>query len=145
MGLDQYAYAVRPHANNTDFEWGWEAHEQDYDSKVTKIAQWRKHSDLQGWMENLWLTKRTVAGDPPQPEAEGWFAGTVVFNCDPIRITLTDLEQLETAVNRQELPETTGFFFGQSGPEDKADDLLFIANARKQIADGLEIYYTSWW
>jgi len=138
MGLDQYAYAVRPAPTSTDFYF-------DSSEEPRCIAQWRKHSDLQGWMENLWLQKRTQAGDPPQPDSSGFFEGRVVFNCDPVRLTLTDLEQLETAVNRDELPETTGFFFGASLPEDKADDLAFIAEARQAIADGMDIYYTSWW
>lgn len=145
MGLDQYAYAVRPHSDNIEFGWAWEAHDQDYDSKVFKIAQWRKHSDLQGWMENLWVTKRTLAGDPPQPSEDGMFAGDLGFNCEPVRLSLTDLEQLETAVNRDELPETSGFFFGRSTPERKDNDLVFIRTARDYIADGCDIYYTSWW
>lgn len=73
------------------------------------------------------------------------FAGDLGFNCEPVRLSLTDLEQLETAVNRDELPETSGFFFGRSTPERKDNDLVFIRTARDYIADGCDIYYTSWW
>ena len=38
MGLDQYAYKVVAH---------------DEDNR-DEIAYWRKHPNLQGWMEQLW-------------------------------------------------------------------------------------------
>jgi hypothetical protein len=40
---------------------------------------------------------------------------------------------------------TTGFFFGESRPEEKQDDLDFIQKARAAIADGKKVFYTSWW
>jgi hypothetical protein len=87
MGLDQYAYAacaVLP---------GLELAEGD----IEKIGEWRKHNRLQGWMEALYRDK---GGD-----AE-------VFNCVDVDITLDDLDALETAINGRDLPQTSGFFFG---------------------------------
>ena len=37
MGLDQYAYVLRE------------------DGETLEIARWRKHPDLHGWMEKLWV------------------------------------------------------------------------------------------
>ena len=157
MGLDQYAYAIAPHRDNTDtsFVWRW-AHESDevtetrlaeadYDRRVVKIAQWRKHADLQGWMERLWIEKMTAAGTPPQPETDGWFAGQVVFNCQPVRLTLADLKRLGDDTAGDGLPHTEGFFFGQSTYEDRADVFAFLKSARQAIAQDMEVYYDSWW
>jgi len=136
MGLDQYAFVVPKSEKNTDFT---------FTGSARTITYWRKHPDLQGWMENLWVAKRTAAGNPPQPEVGGWFNGEIMFNGEPVRVTLTDLDQLETAVNRDELPETTGFFFGKSLPEDRLIDLAFIADARYAISEGFDVYYDSSW
>jgi hypothetical protein len=146
MGLDQYAYAVRPHSDNTDFGWAWEAHEQDYDSKVHNIAEWRKHSDLQGWMEALYLRKCDEQGVEPRMGAEGsWFEGQVTFNCQPLRLSYQDLLDLREAVNDDALPETEGFFFGQSDDYHKEQTVKFIEDALRAIGQDMTIYYDSWW
>ena len=120
MGLDQYAYAVMPNKENTDLSIA---------GATTEIAYWRKHPNLQGWMEALYVNK----------------GGTDTFNCTPVRLTDEDLDALESAVMGDDLPETTGFFFGESWPEDKKDDLAFIDKAREAMAQDMEIYYDSWW
>jgi hypothetical protein len=146
MGLDQYAMAVMPHKENTDFSIYWNRRDIEApDGAVTELAYWRKHSDLQGWMEDLWIAKRELAGNPAQPEEEGWFAGEIVFNCQPLRLTFQDLAYLEQAVIGDDLPHTTGFFFGASMPEDKDDTLAFIEKARQAIGCDMEVYYDSWW
>jgi len=127
MGLDQYAYAVMPHPNNTDLSYVW-THEQSED-KVFLIAQWRKHPNIQGWMEKLYESK----------------GGEGVFNCQPVRVTFQDLINLKYAVMNEKLPVTQGFFFGESLPEDREDDLKFIEDAMKAIGQDMEIYYDSWW
>jgi hypothetical protein len=43
------------------------------------------------------------------------------------------------------LPQTSGFFFGESRPEDTLDDKRFIETARQALRDGYTIYYSSWW
>ena len=127
MGLDQYAYAVMPHPNNTDLSYVW-THEQSED-KVFLIAQWRKHPNIQGWMEKLYESK----------------GGEGVFNCQPVRVTFQDLVNLRHAVINEKLPVTQGFFFGESFPEDREIDLKFIDDAMKAIGQDMEIYYDSWW
>jgi len=69
-----------------------------------------------------------------------------VFNCQPLRLNISDLEQLETAITRGELPESGGFFWGDDGSEYyKEQDLAFIAAAREAISKGYQVYYDSWW
>ena len=122
MGLDQYAFARKgePIRNRLETEYEVE----------NEIAYWRKHPNLQGWMENLWRKK----------------GGEGEFNCVEVELTFEDLEQLETAIERAELPETQGFFFGfNSDDEYKENDQEFIREARQHIADGYKVVYTSWW
>ena len=69
-----------------------------------------------------------------------------MFNNQMLRLTISDLEQLETAVVRGELPPTSGFFFGDNADEKyKEQDLKFIQYARKAIENGKHIYYCSSW
>ena len=136
MGLDQYGYAVMPHKDNNDFEYAWQDNANP--EAVVLIAQWRKHADLQGYMENLFYEKKEQAGEPVEYGWEG-------FNCQPLRLTLQDLVNLEEAVKQKDLPLTTGFFFGQSCEEDMEDDLAFIEEAKNAMASDMEIYYSSWW
>ena len=69
------------------------------------------------------------------------------FNCVPVKITLEDLDALEEAVRGGKLPNTSGFFFGESfGDEGEiSHDLEFIGKARDAINAGKSVYYTSWW
>lgn len=146
MGLDQYAFAVMPHKENTDFSIYWQREGVERpEGAVTDIAYWRKHANLQGWMEDLWIRKMNEAGTPPKVQTEGWFAGEIVFNCQPVRLTIQDLADLEQAVLEDDLPYTQGFFFGESHPEDLEDTLTFIAKAREAIGFDMEVYYDSWW
>ena len=133
MGLDQYAYAT-PEGTETQEE----------------LAYWRKHNRLQGWMEQLWEDK----GRPNyEPQNNG---GLGDFNCVPVELNLSDLEQLEAHVENKALPETGGFFFGSDsfgwttedgeeyGENDyhyKEDDLQFIEKARKAIEEGKKVFY----
>lgn len=140
MGLDQYAFAVEKNEANTDFSFvGAE------EGNVNEIAYWRKHPNLQGYMKEVWLRKRIAAGDPPQPETEGWFKGEIVFNCTPVRLTLEDIEELKQAIMGEALPTTTGFFYGESRPKDAKLDIAFVRAAKKAIAEGKDVYYDSWW
>lgn len=60
MGLDQYAYAVMPSGNNTDFSYDWDINTQP--DKVDLLVQWRKHPNLQKWMEDLYIKKSQEQG-----------------------------------------------------------------------------------
>lgn len=118
MGLDMFAHTrdTKP-PKPTDFE----LNEDD-----NELFYWRKHPNLHGWMECLYRAKGGIDAD---------------FNCVPVEITLEDLDRLETAT----LPETQGFFFGVTTPEDLEKDKVFITKAREALNDGLFVYYSSWW
>lgn len=139
MGLDQHATARKGEPTRTEREVEY----TDLDGKTHKqtevdviyedqmqLAYWRKHPNLQGWMENLWREK----------------GGEGEFNCVDVELTAADLEQLETSIEGKELPATEGFFFG-SGSDDyyKEGDLEFIREARAAIKQGYTVIYNSWW
>ena len=129
MGLDMYAWKVKAEDALGDFSI---AKDEEGQSKIEEMFYWRKHHDLHGWMENLYRQK---GGEKDS------------FNCVPVRLTEDDLFELEQDVRRKELPETTGFFFGNN-PQDKESikhDLEFIKKARTAINEGYAVYYDSWW
>jgi len=130
MGLDQYA-AIKLDTKDVD---------GNYESE--ELAYWRKHPHLQGFMENLWEQKgrpnANVSSDENPFGSE--------FNCVDLELTLEDIDALEASVKGDELPETGGFFFGDDSSEHyKEADLEFCANARKALADGQTVVYSSWW
>lgn len=106
----------------------------DYDLPgSTLIHRWRKHPDLHGWMERRWNAMR-------------WNKKRRPFNSDDrVPLSAQDLDALEHAVRHGHLPKTTGFFFGESTGDEIEDDLAFIEAARKELAAGKFVYYTSWW
>ena len=139
MGLDQYAFARKGEPIETTEDYTY----QDFDGNTHteqrtsvsyeeehEVAYWRKHPNLQGWMENLWRSKGN--------EGE--------FNCVDVELTLEDLAALEIDLGNQDLPETQGFFFGNNSDDYyKEGDLEFIREARQYLSDGYKIVYTSWW
>ncbi len=135
MGLDQYAYASS------------EIKSEDRE----ELAYWRKHNRLQGWMEQLWEKKG-------RPHFDSVTNPLGDFNCQPVELTLSDIEQLEAHVERTSLPETGGFFFGDDsynyededlnqsgGYYHKETDLEFITLAREALQKGKKVFYDSWW
>jgi hypothetical protein len=146
MGLDMYAYSV-PEADVVDDF----AYKKD-SPNVKRIAYWRKHHDLHGWMTRLWMSKVTVAS----AVSKGINALTGLsdanptpddFNCTPVRLTLEDLAELREDVVSDNLPATNGFFFGDNPPDEetKAEDIKFIEDAAELIKNGHAVYYNSWW
>jgi hypothetical protein len=99
-------------------------------SEVQELFYWRKHPDMHGLMESIYREK---GGD-----AES-------FNCVPVQITEDDLERIASHVIDETLPETQGFFFGESTEEDRDDDIQFLKKAREAISSGYTIWYDSWW
>jgi hypothetical protein len=113
MGLDQTAFL------------------KSGDNEPVEITYWRKHPNLQGWMERLYRSKGGTEKD---------------FNCVAVDLTLTDITRLMQDVVMNALPPTEGFFFGgDSDDHYKAQDLEFCNKAIKEILAGNEVFYTSWW
>jgi hypothetical protein len=122
MGLDMYAFAVAKNDGNEMFGIA-------EDADKTELAYWRKFNALHGWMED-------------RAREEG-FDGT--FNCVPFQLSPALIDQLESELGSLEPRE--GFFFGSQTlePEDIADTVRFINDAREQFAEGNDVYYDSWW
>ena len=121
MGLDMYAFAVPA---------GTDLGDEDVVGKQ-ELAYWRKFNALHGWMEQLYHSK----------------GGNETFNCVAVQLTEVDLNELERAIGENTLKPTEGFFFGEQTiyPEDIEATKEFIADAREQLADGMDVYYDSWW
>ena len=114
---------------------------REFENKTTtkprEIMYWRKHPNLQGWMEALWLRKGG------SNEGSEW--GTN-FNGVELELTYEDLEELERAVVHEQLPSTSGFFFGDNADEYyQEQDLQFIKEAKAEIFCGLKVFYNSSW
>ena len=150
MGLDQYAYAATK-ARARD-EW-YEGAEFDEDSrefvnrsmtKPLELAYWRKHPNLQGWMEELWVAKGKPMTDGSEPpEVTNWGVG---FNGVELELTMEDIDSLEHDILNNNLPSTTGFFFGDNGDEYyREQDLKFVREARANLFLGLKVFYNSSW
>lgn len=136
MGLDQYAY-VAARANQGDEYWA-EYDLPDNEKTVEKpreLAYWRKHPNLQGWMQKLWKNK---VGEET--------AAHNSFNGIELELTWEDLDLLEQDVNHKRLPETDGFFFGSDADDYyREQDLKFIREARAELFLGLKVFYNSSW
>jgi hypothetical protein len=134
MGLDMYAYtATRAGQKNEFYETSDYVDGEFVNAKVAKprkIAYWRKHPNLHGWMQRLWES-RGNSGD---------------FNGDELELTWADLDALEQAVTHGQLPTTGGFFFGNPCNEHyRKQDLEFIKNARAELFMALKVFYNSSW
>lgn len=143
MGLDQYAFATLAEKIGdavVDFPHSFGISKYDINAQpAIQLAYWRKHPNLHGWMQRLYLAK---GGKPPREDGMG---GGYCFNGDAVLLTIEDIEQLAKDVEAEALPPTSGFFFGQSQPEDRRTDEEFIEAARNALALGLAVYYTSSW
>lgn len=139
MGLDQYAYVAAKARQRDEFYEGSEFNKETGNfenpnvTEPREIAYWRKHPNLQGWMEKL-------------AESKGLEYDT--FNGVELELTLEDLNKLEDDIKYGEMAKlgTTGFFFGN--PSDdyyKQDDLAFIRNAKAELFCGLKVFYNSSW
>ena len=146
MGLDQYAYvALRNGARNEYYEaeFGEDKSRKGTVPQPREIAYWRKHPNLQGWMEKLWLAKGQPNGSSGQEQ--GWGSG---FNGIELELTWEDIDRLEEDILSGHMSnlDTTGFFFGN--PSDdyyREQDLEFVRQARAELFSGLKVFYNSSW
>lgn len=123
MGLDMYALSTKAKPE-TDVDFSTKNFEQD------ELHYWRKHPNLHGWMQNLYDMKGGTSDS---------------FNGDCVVLDSEDLDNLEQDIKDGNLPDTSGFFFGNSSGDEDNDDLEFVEKARQAINDGKTVYYTSWW
>lgn len=119
MGLDQYAYVASKAG-------------EDYENHQ-EISYWRKHPNLQGWMEQLFYSKGGVCE---------------VFNGVEVELIWDDIDKLEKDINSQQVSKlgTTGFFFGDASDDYYRDhDLEFCVNAKAETFLGRKVFYNSSW
>ena len=144
MGLDQWAFIklgdAPPHITDPS-----ERAEYEFENFYVMLKQWRKHPNLQGWMERCWREKN---GTIAQYESNTLIDDP--FNGVELELTLDDIYKLETAVMDGTLTggfgNTKGFFFGEpTDREYRYDDLNFCKNARVALKNGLRVVYDSSW
>lgn len=149
MGLDQYAYvASKAKAREEYFDNGhWDKKSNKFVStspEPRELAYWRKHPNLQGWMDKLWQSK----GSPGLEETDNDGRWGSVFNGIELELTWEDIEQLESDIKKGEMAklDTTGFFFGNpSDSHYREMDLQFCADARFELFLGHRVFYNSSW
>lgn len=152
MGLDQYAY-VANRAGQKD-EWYedavWDEKETTFVntnmSKPQEIAYWRKHPNLQGWMQNLWLKKLNIPKDSTDQFIEDKIPGD--FNGVELELTWDDIDKLEKDIKSGVVAQlgTTGFFFGDPSDDYYYEkDLQFCIDAKAEIFLGRKVFYNSSW
>jgi len=140
MGLDQYAY-VATNAGMHESYYSDENYDKEEDdptkiAEPRELASWRKHPNLQGWMERLWVEK-----NPGADEETGY-----MFNGVELELTWEDLDRLEADVIAGQLPDTKGFFFGNNADDYyRESDLKFIREAKAEVFLGLRVFYNSSW
>jgi hypothetical protein len=137
MGLDMYAYVATREGQQRDYYDGaeWDENTRELVNKTVnkprEIAYWRKHPNLHGWMERLAEQKKLDYDS---------------FNGVEMELTAEDLDDLELAVKKRQLPATSGFFFGSDADQHYyKDDLKFIQEARGEMFLGLKVFYNSSW
>lgn len=119
MGLDAYAYVASKAGDD------WDNHQE--------ISYWRKHPNLQGWMEQLFYAK-------------GGKCDT--FNGVEVELTWDDVHKLEQDIKSGEVSKlgTRGFFFGDPSDDYYYDhDLEFCVNAKAELFLGRKVFYNSSW
>lgn len=127
MGLDQFAYVAAKTKND------------EINDSTRELAYWRKHPNLQGWMEQLWIDK---GGLEEYKDSDSH----PTFNGIEVELTWQDIEALEQDVVEGNLPSTTGFFFGnESDDYYKETDLEFVRKAKAELFCGLRVFYNSSW
>ena len=145
MGLDMYAYVATKAGQQDEFYEGaeWDKNlKESVNPNVVKpreIAYWRKHPNLQGWMQLLWESK----------------GNTGIFNLEEVELTWKDLDRLEkdikngtlaTQLETAGLKPYTGFFFGDpSDDRYRESDLQFCVDAKFEVFLGNRVFYYSSW
>lgn len=139
MGLDQYAYAAsKAGSKNEYYEEKYERGNDNAYDYTTELAYWRKHPNLQGWMEQLWNEKGC-------PGVEKGF-NDVMFNGIELELTFDDVVRLENDIKNNNLPATTGFFYGSNADDYyKNQDLEFVYEAKTRLFLGQKVFYNSSW
>ena len=115
MGMDSNVYAVPIDCVIDDFSF------EEKGNSEGGFFYWRKHHDMHNWMKKLFIKK---GGDFSKHQ----------FNCEYIRLTMEDIEDLEKNMDWYE-----------EQPEPYYQDFRFISEAKIYLNDGFAIYFVSWY
>ena len=124
MGLDMYIYQTSEDNLTED------PTEVVDVKKLEEVWYWRKHPNLHGWFERLYREKGGKCEE---------------FNCEYVKLTIEDINKLEQVIKENNLPITSGCFFGVSEHYRVKEDLQFICKARKILKDSNCLIYSSFW
>ena len=107
MGLDMYLHG-RKYCNHSN---ELKADGFKVSSINLELGYWRKHPNLHGY-----IVESFADGED---------------NCQPIHLEEDDIRQIIDAIKAETLPDTEGFFFGEStgSDEEKAPDLAIFEAA----------------
>ena len=139
MGLDQYAYVTGYRGARDRYYEGAQYNgttgelENPSMPAPQELAYWRKHPNLQGWMEQLFYHK-------------GGQCDT--FNGVELELTWEDVDRLEQDILAGAVAElgTTGFFFGNASDDHyREHDLEFCRAAKAELFLGRRVFYNSSW
>jgi len=134
MGLDMYLQGrLYHHGMKHDSKGKYTGRKREkvdgYEKTATEIeiAYWRKHPNLHGY-----IVKTFNNGED---------------DCTPIDLSPENLDQIANAIEKNELPETTGFFFGESSwhEEEKEKNIEIFRKTSKWLRskwDGENKYAT---
>ena len=118
MGLDMQLFGLEPNESGIS---------RDSFNYRNELAYWRKHPNLHGYIVNAF-----ACGED---------------ECQKINLSLEDLSKILNAVETDNLPETTGFFFGKSRVEDKELSILQLNKVINWVNElpGRKVYYQASW
>ena len=95
MGLDMDFFSVRKGSNDTSCE----------NPSYNHIQYFRKHSDLNGWLQDKWLETQPEGTDPGD------------FDCTDFQITQEILDEMKKLCDDKYRKHYQGFFWGESSDD----------------------------
>jgi hypothetical protein len=98
--------------------------------ELYELGYWRKHPNLHGFIVRTF--------------------GEGEDNCQQIYLCAEAIEEIITAIEHDQLPRTTGFFFGESDGSEKPEDLQIFREALAWLhVEGSEecrsVFYQASW
>lgn len=129
MGLDMYLTGHR-YIHSMDKHPPASRERGEKKGELIDLGYWRKHPNLHGFIVE------TFADDKDE--------------CQEIDLSADDIHKIIAAVEADELPETTGFFFGVSDGTEKDEDLQTFREALAWLEANDDeawrsIYYQASW
>ena len=122
MGLDQYAYVEEP------------------GSPKERFAYWRKHTELDNWMRELYHSR----------------GHTEEFNCIDLELFKEDLDNFERDVLYTRQSIDNNVLYNGHNPNQKdlhylsmafkyEEDYMFLMKSRMYLNKGYRVYYANWY